>query len=243
MVAIDYRTAPSTPSGLVATRGVQAISLDWTPNPEPLQYYEIYRHTSDTFGVSSRIGITDATRFVDVSVNPGSEYFYWLRASDVSSFISPIHPGSTAGVSAVSSQIATTDITSEAISSNAEFISLAGITLNGNSTDLDSGTLIGNTNLTTQGGFVLLNAQCNITDFPTSLQDLGLVGLFRAGAGLINRNGMLTITSNSGSELNLSITKVDAPPTGVNCYYLKAISIPGSATAQYRQLSATELKR
>jgi predicted phage tail protein len=110
-------TAPATPSGLTAAVGTgRTAALDWNDNAETdFSYYEIYRNTSNAFGTAAKLGNALTSRFTDVVSDFETSYFYWVRAADRSGNLSPVHPGSTAGVTIASSRLVTTDISSNAI--------------------------------------------------------------------------------------------------------------------------------
>ena len=93
-------TVPATPSGFTAYPATgRQIMLDWDDNSEAdLAYYELYRHTANLFGDAPKIANVYASRFSDTASVLNTQYFYWIRAADRSGNLSPIHPGSTAGV-------------------------------------------------------------------------------------------------------------------------------------------------
>jgi hypothetical protein len=79
-------TPPNAPSGLAAVTGTgKAVSLSWNKNTDAdfSGDYAIYRNTVNNAGTATlivpRIG---ATRAVDVNVNIGTQYFYWITAFD-----------------------------------------------------------------------------------------------------------------------------------------------------------------
>lgn len=90
--------APSVPAGLWGTAGIGgSVVLSWEPNPEEdVQYYNVYRGTTEDFvpDGSSRIGSAPTPGFTDSS--PGGETVYKVTAVDFSGNESP--PALTSGV-------------------------------------------------------------------------------------------------------------------------------------------------
>ena len=79
------QTAPNAPTGLVATAGIKNIRLDWTnPSASDLKVVDVYRHTSNSSGSSSKIASIDGESFVDQNIIDGITYYYWLKAKDYS---------------------------------------------------------------------------------------------------------------------------------------------------------------
>jgi hypothetical protein len=76
--------APAAPGAPTTENILNGIKLTWTPNTEAdLDYYEIYRHTSNNSGASSKIGEARTTYFVDAEPPAyDNYYFYWLKAAD-----------------------------------------------------------------------------------------------------------------------------------------------------------------
>ncbi|MFQ6615154.1 MAG: carboxypeptidase regulatory-like domain-containing protein [Fidelibacterota bacterium] len=74
---------PTVPGGLIATGGLEGISLSWEPNPEEdLDYYSIYRGTTSGFEPDEPYTHTVDTLFVDEEVGEGITYFYVITATD-----------------------------------------------------------------------------------------------------------------------------------------------------------------
>ena len=114
-------------------------------------------------------------------------------------------------------------------------------------TDANSGNTIANVTITTNGGYVLIVGTFRVTDFIVSSNAQAEVALFRAGATEPLQRQFAQIRIGSATpivqaQFNMSLSKIDRPSTGVNCYFVRAVSIPGSALADWRQLSAIEIK-
>lgn len=144
--------------------------------------------------------------------------------------------------------VRTTDIASNALSVNSEFFLLTGVTLN-DQTDDHSGTIVANANIVTRGGYVVVTGNIRMIDFIVSSNAQGSVGLYRADSPLLQLNyapmqiRLGSSTPIVAAQFNLNIVKFDNPPTGVNCYFLRAVSIPGSATVDWRRLGLIEMAR
>ena len=76
--------APAAPTGLVAITGTgQVVSLDWNDNTEPdLGEYRVSRSTVSAVAGFAKIAEVAASRFVDVDVAFGTQYFYRVTAVD-----------------------------------------------------------------------------------------------------------------------------------------------------------------
>lgn len=76
-------TGPGAPSGLTATAGAGFVALAWTANTEDdFAEYNVYRHTSATFGSATRIAQVRANKFLDATGTAGTTYYYWVTAED-----------------------------------------------------------------------------------------------------------------------------------------------------------------
>ena len=74
---------PSVPGGLIATGGLETISLTWKPNPEEdLDYYSIYRGTNSGFEPGDPFAYTTDTSFVDTAAATEVTYYYVVTATD-----------------------------------------------------------------------------------------------------------------------------------------------------------------
>jgi len=77
-------TAPSAPTGLVATAGDATVSLDWNNNGEgDLDGYNVYRSTTSGSGYSQLNGsLLTSSDYTDNSVTNGTTYYYVVTAVD-----------------------------------------------------------------------------------------------------------------------------------------------------------------
>ncbi len=79
-------TAPSAPTGLVATAGDGSVSLDWANNVEgDLDGYNVYRSTTSGSGYAKLNGSVVATSdYTDNTASNGTTYYYVVTAIDTS---------------------------------------------------------------------------------------------------------------------------------------------------------------
>jgi hypothetical protein len=79
---------PAAPTLLTATNGCNNVRLGWSqavPLGATVESYTIYRNTINLYLTSSAVGtITDGslTHFVDYTAEPGTTYYYWVRAEN-----------------------------------------------------------------------------------------------------------------------------------------------------------------
>ncbi len=75
-------TAPAAPTGLAATAGLSAITLDWSDNTEPdLGSYRVYRSTTSGSGYSV-IATPASSGYTDTGISVGTTYHYVVSAVD-----------------------------------------------------------------------------------------------------------------------------------------------------------------
>jgi hypothetical protein len=85
---------PATPVGLAGTAPASdRVNLSWTPNPlttPQVSGYVIFRSTSSGFtpDVTTLIGSSATTTFVDLNRDPGTTYYYRVAAIDTAGNIS-----------------------------------------------------------------------------------------------------------------------------------------------------------
>lgn len=76
-------TAPSAPTALTATAGIEQIVLSFTGvTATDLSYYEVYRHTNNTSGSATKIADINSTVYVDATLAEGNLRYYWIKAVD-----------------------------------------------------------------------------------------------------------------------------------------------------------------
>ena len=86
--AIPFDTTPVAPTGLVATKGVGQVSLNWNDNTEPdLDGYNIYRSTdsggSPTPYTKINGSLAATSDYIDNAVTNGITYYYVVTAVDL----------------------------------------------------------------------------------------------------------------------------------------------------------------
>ena len=89
--------APATPANVQAADNVacsNTIAVTWNPVPNVAGYY-IYRNTVNNSATSTQIvGVSAAfTNWNDLAPNPGTTYFYWVRAANECDARSPYGVG------------------------------------------------------------------------------------------------------------------------------------------------------
>jgi len=241
-------TVPATPSGLVAAIGTgRQVLLDWSDNTEAdLAYYEVYRHTSNLFGGAVKIANANVSRFTDVVSAFEISYFYWIRASDRSGNLSPIHPGSTAGVTIVASMIMTVDVSSNAITQIQEFANDAvSSKITTTEMDISNGGVV----ITTGGGPILIIGKAKAKNaLVTGETDSTL----RVRRGTANSSPLIDEASarhpRPSDAYTLICNKVDPQPAGTYTYTLRGLAGPGGpggdlVTFEFRRLQVIEVKK
>ncbi|MBN1763634.1 MAG: carbohydrate-binding protein, partial [Sedimentisphaerales bacterium] len=79
-------TPPDPPTGISATPGFSAVSLDWNDNSEgDLAGYNVYRSTSSGSGYSQvNTTLLTNSEYLDLEADNGTPYYYVVTAEDVS---------------------------------------------------------------------------------------------------------------------------------------------------------------
>ncbi len=80
--------APPPPSGLAASAGNGEVSLSWSPAPEPVAGYRIYRASSSPSGPYETVSCdpVDATSCIDRTVINATTYYYYAVSLDAEGF-------------------------------------------------------------------------------------------------------------------------------------------------------------
>ena len=97
-------TAPSAPSGVVATGQSGAIKVDWVnPTDEDFRLARLYRHTSNDSSSASAVadiyGLPGQAGTYTDTVASGQTRYYWLKARDLSGNLSTFSSGVSATAS------------------------------------------------------------------------------------------------------------------------------------------------
>jgi len=113
-------TAPPTPTGLSAAAGTTKIILSWNKAQiSNLAHTEVWRSSDNNLGNAVRHDTTEAFVWVD-SVDPGDEFYYWIRHVTTANIFSPfVGSVNATGVLIAGSKIADNAITSVKIVADA----------------------------------------------------------------------------------------------------------------------------
>jgi hypothetical protein len=104
-------TAPPTPTGLSASAGTTKIVLSWNfTQISNLAHTEVWRSSDSSLGNAVRHDTTEAFVWVD-SVDPGDQFYYWIRHVTTAGIFSPF----AGSVNATGVLIAGTKIAADAI--------------------------------------------------------------------------------------------------------------------------------
>lgn len=86
-VVFTSSTIPPTPTGFSVSGAFTKIIVSWdNPQYNGLAYTEVWRHTIDEVGTSTRVDTTRSFVWAD-TVDPGETYFYWVRHVSTSDVI------------------------------------------------------------------------------------------------------------------------------------------------------------
>ena len=234
-------TVPATPSGLAGAVGTgRQILLTWNNNTESdLSEYLLYRHTSNAFGSAVSLSSVKVNRLTDVVSAFETPYFYWVRAADRSGNLSPVHPGSTAGVTVSASMITTPDVGSNAITQVQEFTNDAPSADISTEADLSAGGVV----IITQGGPILVIGKAK----PSLVSGGPAISTLRIRRGTTGIAPQLDESSARHVSLNDAFTivcqKVDIQPAGTYTYTLRGLADTGLIKFSFRRLQVMELKR
>jgi len=104
--AFTDATRPPTPTGLSAAAGITKITLSWNnPQIDNLAHTEVWRATSNSLGNAVRHDTTETSVWVD-SVDPGNQFYYWIRHITTSN-IASVFAGSVNGTGALITAVET----------------------------------------------------------------------------------------------------------------------------------------
>lgn len=74
------------PSGVSASLVRGGVLISWSPpSNESHKYTEVWRATTDSLTEATRIGISGGSQFIDMAVDPATDYYYFLRHAGDSS--------------------------------------------------------------------------------------------------------------------------------------------------------------
>ncbi len=154
-------TAPAAPSGLVATAGIQRVTLNWGDNAESdLAGYNLYRR-SGSGNPFAKIATVTASEYTDTGLTGGTTYEYYVTAFDQSANES----AQSAAVSATAMAAATTmhvgDLDGATVKSGTSWKARVTITvLDANGSPVSNATVVGNWSSGSSGtSTVTTNAQ------------------------------------------------------------------------------------
>jgi len=99
-IAVDkirvQASKPSAPASVTASDGTStaSVTVSWTASSGATSY-SVYRHTSSSSSSATLLGSTSNTVYTDSGANPGTLYYYWVKASNSSgaSDFSPYNTG------------------------------------------------------------------------------------------------------------------------------------------------------
>jgi len=239
-------TRPATPSGLVIN-GILAnmVSLDWADNPESnLSHYSVYRSTAD-FDTAARIADVKASRFTDTISSAPNDFValqYWIRAVNTSSQMSPIHPGSTAGVSTLPRAILTTEITSNAATAQANFTNDASMSV------IDTGpSTVAFLTYNAMGGDLVLYGKTTISTSLSLSKVVAAVELRVDSLGGTLLDISPGIIVSGSADATATVQTIHNPGSRTVNYYIfvkdTAPSFSGTLTASFRKLQLIDLRR
>jgi hypothetical protein len=96
--------APGTPTSVTGAGGSESSLIRWTnPTADDFDRVEIWRHTANDRGPSTKVGESRGTTFFDEGLLQATTYYYWLRAIDFSGNQSAFHAGDTSGLTITTS--------------------------------------------------------------------------------------------------------------------------------------------
>lgn len=76
-----FVNGPAAPTGVTATLGALASTINWSPNSEPdFDHYNVYFNTVNSFPGGTPLWSGKATQFIDTGRTVGTTYYYWVTA-------------------------------------------------------------------------------------------------------------------------------------------------------------------
>jgi len=118
--AVADTSAPGAPSNLSATGSFKSIFLTWdNPSDSDLKYIEVWESDTNDRSAASRIAVVFTDFFSRGGLGNNVTKYYWIRGVDATGNEGAWHPtGSTAGVSATTLVIGSTDVDDFAITAS-----------------------------------------------------------------------------------------------------------------------------
>ena len=196
-------TAPSTPTGLAASAGRTKLILNWNKSQvSNLAHTEVWRSSDSSLGNAVRHDTTEATVWVD-SVDPGDQFYYWIRHVTTAGIFSPF----AGSVNATASTLTAAHLTADTITTasgiiaeiDASQIDVTNITANNISTGTLNGSNVTVTNL----------SATNITG--------GSLNVDRIAAGSLNLAGK-AVTGSVGTVVASNSITDSAIPDDTNVH-------------------------
>jgi len=249
--------APDAPANIFAIAGTgKDINVHVVPTSvADLWGHEFFRHTTNNFAAASLVAFVDGDIFHDTNINVGSQYYYWVRARDMT-----YNVGSWIGPTSITiGGITADDIGSGAITGFAEYVGDSTIT---GSIIPGPGLAImelANIVINTSGGPVLVAGKATILNRDGQVVKITMD--LRSGSGntftasaftgvLLDRTQQSMQGAGGGNTdmAHLAVHKVDTPLAGRQEYKLWGIGSAGVGNDQlwdvsYRHLQAVELKK
>ena len=228
-------TAPPTPTGLAASAGTTKIIVSWNKAQiSNLAHTEVWRSSDSSLGNAVRHDTTEAFVWVD-SVDPGDQFYYWIRHVTTAGIFSPF----AGSVNATGVLIAGTKIADDAITTtkiNDDAITTPKILTNAVTADSIAGNTITAANIaaneltSASGIFGTLDAsEMNITNINASNITTGSLSggkitadsLDVAGKSIADSLGRISGASGENStdnSQNIEITELYRAVYGSNNY-------------------------
>ena len=248
-------TAPPTPTGLAASAGTTKIIVSWNrAQISNLAHTEVWRSSDSSLGNAVRHDTTEAFVWVD-SVDPGDQFYYWIRHVTTAGIFSPF-AGSVnatgvliAGTKIAADAITTTKIADDAITTpkivtnavTADSIAANTITTdNIASNTIQAGDIASNTLTSASGVFGAISASdittgtLNASNVTVTNLSAGSITSGELSANRINVDG--ATISRSGNDLIVGGAGITTVQLGTRA----AGSAVFNSTASNASFSTTE---